>query len=284
MIYLVSFLIAVACLVIVYRWATATFARSARGRRRVAIFLVALTVFENLTGLTARHFNLGWVEAIHTVCSVMLMTLQIAALPILLYRVVAAVLGVARRATANRVPPPSTPAPGQPEPEGAPAHAAMSRRQVIEGTAVVGAMSASGAVLGWGALYGRHAFETREVPVRIPGLPRALDGYVIVQISDLHVGVHLPERDVDAGLDLVRRARPDLVVVTGDVVDHDAGLAPAIARRLADLPARDGVTAILGNHDHYAGGAAVVAALRAAGVTTLINDGKRVRPGDAGGF
>jgi hypothetical protein len=44
------------------------------------------------------------------------------------------------------------------------------------------------------------------------------------------------------------------------------------------------VAAILGNHDHYAGAPAVVEALRAAGVTTLINDGKRIRPGDGGGF
>lgn len=284
MIYLVGFLVAVACLLVVYSWATATFAPSARARKAIAICLGALLVVENATGMTVRYLNLDWAESIHTVCSVVLMTVQLAALPILAYRVVAALVGVAGRAAAKDAPPSTTPAVGHSEPDGAPVRAAVSRRQIIEGTAGIGAMTASGAVLGWGAVYGRHAFQATEVPVRIPGLPRALDGYVIVQISDLHVGVHLPERDLDAGLDLVRRARPDLVVVTGDVVDHDARRAPFIARRLADLPSRDGVAAILGNHDHYAGADAVVEGLRAAGITTLINDGTRVRPGDGGGF
>jgi predicted MPP superfamily phosphohydrolase len=89
---------------------------------------------------------------------------------------------------------------------------------------------------------------------------------------------------IDEGLALVRRARADLVVVTGDVVDVDASYARSIARKLADLPARDGVTAIVGNHDYYAGAAEVVAALRAAGVDTLVNQGKMMRPGDGGGF
>jgi predicted MPP superfamily phosphohydrolase len=160
----------------------------------------------------------------------------------------------------------------------------MSRRQVVEGVAGLSAIGASGAVLGWGALYGRHEFETCEVPVRIAGLPRALDGYVIAQISDLHVGIHVSDRDIDTGLELVRRARPDLVVVTGDIVDHDPRLAPYIARKLADLPARDGVAAILGNHDHYAGPDDVVSALRAAGVVPLVDDGLMVRAGDGGGF
>ena len=74
------------------------------------------------------------------------------------------------------------------------------------------------------------------------------------------------------------------MVVTGDVVDFDPVYAPLAARKLADLPARDGVTAILGNHDYYAGADGVTAALRAAGIDVLRNSGKVVRPGDGGGF
>jgi predicted MPP superfamily phosphohydrolase len=122
------------------------------------------------------------------------------------------------------------------------------------------------------------------VPLRIPGLPRSLDGYVIAQISDIHAGSFMGERELDEGLALVRRARPDLVVVTGDVVDFDPVYAPPTARMLADLPARDGVTAIVGNHDYYAGADAVIGALRAAGVRVMRNEGVAIRPGDRGGF
>src|SRR6202035_1656149 len=130
----------------------------------------------------------------------------------------------------------------------------------------------------------RTAFELQEIAVHIPGLPRELDGYVIVQVSDIHAGIHLGERELDEGFELVRRARPDLVVATGDLVDSDAAFGPLVARKLADLAARAGVSACLGNHDDYAGAGEVTRALRAAGVTTLINEGRIVRPADGGGF
>lgn len=145
-------------------------------------------------------------------------------------------------------------------------------------------LGSSGATLGWGAARGRHMFEMTDLPVRIAGLPRALDGYVIAQISDIHTGVHVDERLIAEGLDVVRKARADLVVVTGDLVDVDSSFTPLLARRLADLPLRDGVTAILGNHDYYAGVDDVVAALRAAGIDVLVNRGKVVRAADGGGF
>lgn len=265
-------LIALASLAIVHGWAVGAFGAVARRRRAVAAAMGGVVLWELGTSLVARVWYSPVLEAVHTVVTVVLMTLQIAALPILAMRVAGWVAGRLR-----------------PSVRAAPSVAGtvdvtMSRRQLVEGVAGFGAIGASGLVLGWGAVYGRHEFETCEVPVRIPGLPRALDGYVIAQISDLHVGVHLDERDLVAGLELVRRARPDLVVVTGDIVDRDPSWAPLVARRLADLPARDGVTAIVGDHDHYAGADGVVAALRAAGVVTLVNGGRVVRPGDGGGF
>src|SRR5262249_12957771 len=97
-------------------------------------------------------------------------------------------------------------------------HASMSRRQIVQAAAGVAFIGATGSMLGWGMVRGRHAFELAEVPVRIAGLPRALDGYVIAQVSDLHVGTYIGERELDEGFALVRRARPDLLVVTGDMV------------------------------------------------------------------
>ena len=57
MIYLLSFLIATACLLVVYGWATATFAPSARGRKVLASFLVVLLALENATGMAARYLK-----------------------------------------------------------------------------------------------------------------------------------------------------------------------------------------------------------------------------------
>lgn len=160
----------------------------------------------------------------------------------------------------------------------------VSRREAIErvgGVAVVGATSS---LMGWGAVIGRHDFVVEEVAVRIPGLPRALDGYTIAQISDIHVGLLVRERDIAEGLEKLGTTRSDLVVITGDMVDFDPQYIPMAARALSRIRARDGVYAIYGNHDHYTGAAAVGDALRAVGIDVLVNDARMIRAKDGGGF
>ena len=162
--------------------------------------------------------------------------------------------------------------------------APVSRRLVLEragGLAVIGTTTAA---LGWGMVRGRHAFEIEEVAVRIPGLPKALDGYTIAQVSDIHVGLFVKERELREGLDLVRALKADMIVATGDLIDFDPHYAPMMARALGDLEARDGVFAILGNHDYYTGNAEVRRALAATKVDLLVNAGRRIRPSDGGGF
>jgi hypothetical protein len=161
---------------------------------------------------------------------------------------------------------------------------ALTRREAVERVTGVLAFGASTAVLGWGMVRGRHAFVLEEVPVRILGLPRALDGYTIAQISDIHAGIFVGDREMGEGLSLVREMRPDLIVVTGDLVDHDARFAPRLASSLARLQARDGVFAVLGNHDYYAGTDIVSRTIRDAGVDLLVNEGRTIRAGDRGGF
>jgi predicted MPP superfamily phosphohydrolase len=160
----------------------------------------------------------------------------------------------------------------------------VPRRVAIERALGLTAFGASGAALGWGAVVGRHEFRVEEVVVKLPGWPKALEGYTIAQVSDIHAGLFVGEREVSEGFSRVRDLRPDLVVATGDLLDFDARYAPWIARRLGDLRGRDGVVAVLGNHDYYAGFTLVIPAMRAAGVDVLVNEGRTIRPADGGGF
>jgi predicted MPP superfamily phosphohydrolase len=160
----------------------------------------------------------------------------------------------------------------------------MSRRQVVEASVGAALFGATGAAIGWGMARGRHEYRLVEIPVRIPGLPRTLDGYTILQVSDIHAGTFVGERELAEGLAVARRARSDLVVVTGDIVDFDPAYAPIVARALGDLRTRDGIYACLGNHDYYTGRAVVADALRACGIETLVNDGRVIRAADGGGF
>lgn len=158
------------------------------------------------------------------------------------------------------------------------------RRQTFVRLAGGVSWAVSAGSLGWGSLRTRHDFELVEVVVRIPGLPRVLEGYAIAQISDLHVGTFVGEADLARGLELVTRARPDLLVVTGDLIDFDAGLAAMAAARIAKLAPRDGIVGILGNHEYHSDADAVRAALTAAKIDVLVNESRVVRGGDAGGF
>jgi uncharacterized protein len=127
----------------------------------------------------------------------------------------------------------------------------------------------------YGTLRGRHDYETRELVVPLPGMGKAFDGYTLVQISDIHLGLFVGEPEMRAAEDRVRAARPDRIVITGDMIDSDARYAPdlgRLVRRLAPL-ARDGVVAISGNHDWYTGIDAVASALSAAGAHFLRNEG-----------
>ena len=268
MMWLVSFFVSAVLLGVVYVWATRAFPALARRRRTVGGALATLLVTQTVTRRIVIHWHVA--GAVETVLIVLIMTLGIAALPLGLMHAIA---WFAERAAKRLRPAASNPEPG-----------AMTRRQVVEAVGGVTFLATTGSMLGWGAVRGRHAFELVELPVRIAGLPRALDGYVIAQISDLHAGTYVGDREFDEGLERVRAAKPDLLVVTGDMVDFNPAYAPLVARRLSGIAPRDGIFACLGDHDYYAGADQVLTTLHAAGVRPLVNDGRLVRPGDGGGF
>ncbi|HQY63464.1 MAG TPA: metallophosphoesterase [Polyangiaceae bacterium] len=162
--------------------------------------------------------------------------------------------------------------------------ARISRRLLIERTAGFALLGSSTTAIGWGIVRGRHAFELEEVVVKIPGLSPKLDGYTIAQISDVHAGLFVQERELEEGLSLVRAMKPDLIVATGDLIDHDPEFCALLARELSRLQARDGLFCIYGNHDYTTGRGAVAEALRRAGIPLLVNEGRVLREEEGGGF
>ena len=164
-----------------------------------------------------------------------------------------------------------------------PTIAVTGRRAFLHQATTATALCAGAGTASYGTLFGRHDYQIEEIAVPIPGLSPHLDGFTIVQLSDLHIGTFVGEAELRAAVALVGRARPDLVVMTGDLLDHDIRHADALgslARRLGET-SRHGVFAVVGNHDYYAGVEVVVATLRRAGITVLDNAAKLV--GDRGG-
>jgi predicted MPP superfamily phosphohydrolase len=123
-----------------------------------------------------------------------------------------------------------------------------------------------------GYLNARRTARVVRVPVAIDGLAPALQGFRIVQISDIHVGPTIKQDYLDAIVDVVNRLEPDLVAITGDLVDGSVrDLAPHTAP-LAGLQSRHGTYFVTGNHEYYSGADPWVRELRRLGVRVLMNE------------
>lgn len=120
----------------------------------------------------------------------------------------------------------------------------------------------------------------RRVEVALARWPRALDGFRIVQISDVHIGPLLDRRFAATVAERVNALSPDLVAVTGDLVDGSVARIGDEVEPLGAIRARHGVYFITGNHDFYSGADAWVARVTALGWNALRN--QRVAIGDDG--
>jgi uncharacterized protein len=117
----------------------------------------------------------------------------------------------------------------------------------------------------------------REEDVSVRGLPRGLEGFVIAQLSDLHAGPFLRGGDLADVIRSVERARPDLIVITGDFITHHWSEALLVLDDLARLSAPHGVFAVFGNHDYKDRlEGRIVEAYAARGVRFLRNAGARI--------
>ncbi len=142
-----------------------------------------------------------------------------------------------------------------------------------------GLISATGAAAVLGIEQAELAPQLSRHDVPIRGLHPDLDGITIVQLSDIHAGALMSEERM---LRIARAAaalQPDLVVLTGDLLDVSPAAAAPFSRAFGELRGKLGTFAIFGNHDYYAGPRAAEQAVRDAGATLLRNSGARIERG-----
>lgn len=117
----------------------------------------------------------------------------------------------------------------------------------------------------------RRRARVRFVDVPITDLPAGLHGFTIAQISDLHVGSTIKRAYVEAIVDAVNDLEPDMIAVTGDLVDGSVGQLTTHTEPMARLTARHGAFFVTGNHEYYSGAKAWVTELRRLGLRVLLN-------------
>ena len=120
----------------------------------------------------------------------------------------------------------------------------------------------------------------RRVTFAIEGWPHALEGFRIVQISDIHIGPILDRRFATQLVERVNALAPDLIAVTGDLVDGSARHLAEEVAPFAALSAAQGVYFVTGNHDHLSHAPSWALEVERLGMTLLRN--RRVSVGAEG--
>jgi uncharacterized protein len=122
------------------------------------------------------------------------------------------------------------------------------------------------------ALSQLNRFRIRRLEIELPALPTALDGLTIAHVSDLHVGRFTNGPILDEVVARTNALRADLVLVTGDLIDHALADLPAGLDMLRQLEPRGRLFMCEGNHDLFEGREAFEQRVRAAGVPLLLNE------------
>ncbi|MBO9355784.1 metallophosphoesterase [Bordetella petrii] len=160
------------------------------------------------------------------------------------------------------------------------ASAALSLGALKTGSALAVLVLALGATLA-GAYNARRLARVVRVDIPIDGLPAGLHGFTIAQLSDIHVGPTIKQGYVAHIVQAVNALRPDLIAITGDVVDGPVAQLAPHTRPLGQLAARHGVYLVTGNHEYYSGADRWVAEFRRLGLRVLMNEHVVLRHGNA---
>ena len=156
----------------------------------------------------------------------------------------------------------------------------LSRRQFLKlsGLALASGVIATSGVVALANQVGELSIERVQIP--IPGLPVAFEGFTIAQLTDIHLLPYTRPEFIREVVAVANALQPDLIALTGDYVWHDVGSMRELAPILAGLNAREGVFAVLGNHDYWAGVRAVKAGFQQARIPLLINQHIPITRGD----
>lgn len=166
----------------------------------------------------------------------------------------------------------------------APAAFSAERREILTralGTATI----ATGATLvGYSLFQGLRRVAVKRVEVHLPRLPRAMDGLRVVQITDVHIGPTLDGAWLRQLVAQINELKPDVIAITGDLVDGPVERLREHVRPIGDLRAKHGVYFVTGNHEYYAGADEWLRELTDLGLRVLRNERVSIQPAPGAHF
>ncbi|MDH3654846.1 MAG: metallophosphoesterase [Myxococcales bacterium] len=146
------------------------------------------------------------------------------------------------------------------------------RREFLAQLLAGGAGAFGLALSGWGVWSAIRPVEVKRVAVRLKKLPGSLNGLRLVQLTDMHIGLTIGHDFVEDVVRKVNALEPDIVAITGDLIDGSVDdLGPAVAR-LGEIRAKLGTYFVTGNHEYYSGADSWLAFLQSLGIKALRNE------------
>ena len=155
----------------------------------------------------------------------------------------------------------------------------LTRREFLKVSGAAIAAGLTTAVVYLGVNDERGDLVVKRVSIPIEGLHPALEGFTIVQLTDIHIYPITPIEVAEEAVAIANSLKPDLAVLTGDYVWREGEAIFELAPVLAGLNASQGLYAIIGNHDIWEGLDICLAGMREAGIPVLINQGLTITEG-----
>lgn len=152
----------------------------------------------------------------------------------------------------------------------------LSRREMLRMAAI-----AVPPVLLWGstgvAINRLGNLRLRRFTLNIPDLPPAMEGLTIAHITDVHTGRFTNGAKLAEIAEMANQLKPDLMVMTGDLIDFTLSDLPAALDMLRRLDPRHGLFAVEGNHDLFESRAEFERRVKAGGIELLLNESRLVK-------
>ena len=151
-----------------------------------------------------------------------------------------------------------------------------SKREFLKKSLTVGAIGISGLGTAYGFYSSRKGPSVISQEVYISSLPDEFENFTIAQISDLHVGPTIKINYVEDVLEKIGHVNPDVIAVTGDLVDGSVKHLSKDLQPFKDMIARHGTFFVTGNHEYYSGVDSWLDETDRLGMTNLINENRLI--------
>ena len=152
----------------------------------------------------------------------------------------------------------------------------VDKREFLEKSLSIGILSLIGPTTAYGFYSARKGPTIINQDIYLKNLPDSFENFTIAQISDLHVGPTIKKPYVEKVVNQISTINPDLIAITGDMVDGSIDYLRRDLEPLSQVVAKYGTYFVTGNHEYYSGAERWLDETDRMGFTNLVNDNKLI--------